>query len=236
MMPKREEFFLSVRTAARLERKPTVTDAEMIDPKAIPQALQRSTRWLTPEIVTHYDPADFTSWPDDLRRELETAVDGFRNAVLPSGPTTSEQFRLGLAAFEQLTSTVRKIVLIDWTLAADAVVGNIEQWSNDFGWRARRQPKMLTETLLGNYSLPQLYVYAEDNLYVLDANARFVPRALGAFDLSLQPSFQLTSIYRRLDGVWCVQLGIGKGFNGGREEVLDKEAFRNSILELRASL
>src|SRR5208337_4845409 len=153
MVPKREEFILDVRRAARLEQKPTVaTDSEMINPDTVSKALQRAALWLTPKTVERYDPAEFTSWAENLQSELRSAVDDFRavaKAVPPDKAATTAQFRDGLAAFKCLLTAVQHVVLTEWTEAAREVIALGEQWSGEFGWRTRRQAKKLTETLLG---------------------------------------------------------------------------------------
>lgn len=84
-----------------------------------------------------------------------------------------------------------------------------------------------------DHSLPQLLIYAAEDLYVLDPLARFVPGALGAFDLSIQPSFYTTSIYRYFDGIWYVHLNAGQG---AKKEPLDKATFKQAVEELRSLL
>ncbi len=70
----------------------------------------------------------------------------------------------------------------------------------------------MSETLLGTYALPQLQVYADADLYVLEPVARFVPGAMGAYDLSIQPSSYITTLYRHIDGRWYAQfLEVGGG-------------------------
>ena len=171
MVPKGEEFILDVRRAARLEQKPTmISDSELINAGAASKALQRAALWLTPKVVQRYDQAEFAAWPEDLREQLQLAVEGFRpvaGAVMPDKPATADQFRQGLEAFERLLAAVRAVVLWDWTRAAEGLVREAELWCAEFAWRTRRLEKKLTETLLGEYSVPQLHLYAE-HLYVLD--------------------------------------------------------------------
>ena len=240
MYGKNEEFILDVRRAARLEKKPTVTtDSEMMSPDAVSKVLQRAALWLTPKVVETYDPAEFTALNEELQRELQSSVETFRAAAeaVPSDkPATISQVKNGFAAFERLTTTVRRVVLAEWTGAVAEVIKQIEQWSAGFEWRTRRQDKSLSETLLGEYTLPQLYLYAEGQLYVLDPLARFVPGALGAFDLSIQPSFYSTSIYRHLDRIWYVHLDVNQGVRSARREVLGRDSFRKSIDGLRSLL
>ncbi|HEY7429089.1 MAG TPA: hypothetical protein VH682_32980 [Gemmataceae bacterium] len=240
MVPKREEFILDVRRAARLEQKPTVaTDSDLINPDMVSKALQRAALWLTPKVVQAYDPAEFATWPPDLQSELHSAVEGFRTVaqtVPTDKPATAAQFKDGLSAFERLTATIRRVVLAEWTHAVEEVVKQAEQWAGEFCWQTRRQEKKLTETLLGEYSLLRLYFYAEEHLYVLDPLARFVPGALGSFDLSIQPSFYVTSLYRHFDGVWYVNRDVGQGAEGAGKEEWSKDSFRSAVGDLRLLL
>jgi hypothetical protein len=93
--------------------------------------------------------------------------------------------------------------------------------------------KKLTESLLGSYDAPQLLIYAEPHLYVLDPVARFVPGAQGAIDVAIQPSYFVTSLYRDDSGVWYVHLNVGKGSPKGRREEWSKASFNMCIEELR---
>ena len=88
--------------------------------------------------------------------------------------------------------------------------------------------------MIGTYSLPQLQVYADADLYVLEPVARFVPGAAGAYDLSIQPSSYITTLYRDFDGRWHAHLDVGQGAVGGRRELWGRETFRASLEELRS--
>ena len=240
MVPKADEFILDVRKAARLKLKPTVTtDSQLIDPDTTARALQRAALWLTPKIVATYDPAAFTAWPGEMQEELRRAVEGFRTVaatVPPDKAATAPQFRDGVQAFDGLKSAVQKVVWAEWESAANGLINRVESWAAEFGWVTRRERKNLSEMLMGDYSLDQLYLHAEGHLYILDPLARFIPGGLGAFDLSIQPSFYVTSIYRHLDGEWFVHLDIGQGAHGVKKEPLTQESFRLALAELRSML
>lgn len=240
MLPKREEFLHDVRRAVREAQKPRVTsDSELVNADVVSQAIQRSALWLTPRVVEAYDPSEFSSSPHEQQEALREAVEQFRAtsaAVAPDSPATRERFRSGLEAFGRLTSVVRETVLSEWTSAVDEVVRRIESWCGEFGWRTKREPKALSETLLGEYTLPQLHLFADRHLFVLDPVARFVPGALGALDLSIQPSFYVRSIYRALDGAWYVHLHPATGVNGAAKRTLDKESFGQALEELRSAV
>lgn len=240
MHPKADEFILDVRRAARTELKPTVmTDSQLIDPDSIAGVLRRATLWLTPKIVEDYDPAAFSTWERDLQTELRGAVEGFREVagkVPPDKPATAPQLRDGVQAFTRLKEAVRRVTLSEWHNEASELINHVEVWAKEFGWVTRRQEKKLNEVLLGEYALDQVYMHAEGNLYVIDPVARFIPGGLGAFDLSIQPSFYMTSIYRHMDGVWYIHLDIRQGVRGAKKEPLSGETLKRAVMELRSLL
>jgi hypothetical protein len=240
MYPKAEEFILDVRRAARVEQKPTVaTDSQLIDPDTTARALQRAAMWLTPKVVAAYDPAAFSASPGDLQEELRGAVQAFTSiaANVPADkPATATQFRDGLQAFDRLRTAVRKMVRVEWENAANDLIKQVEGWAAELKWVTRRERKKLSEVLIGEYALDQLYLHAEGNLYILDPIARFIPGGLGAFDLSIQPSFYVTSIYRQMDGVWYVHLDVARGVHGAKNELLTQDTFRRAVEELRSML
>jgi hypothetical protein len=240
MNPKAEEFILDVRRAVRTELRPTVTtDSQLIDPESVAGAFQRATLWLTPKIVEVYDPAAFSAWPGDLQAELRAAVEGFREVaakVAADKPATALQLREGVQAFARLKEAVQKVALSEWLHEGGGLINRVEAWAKGFGWETRQQGKKLNEMMLGEYTLAQLYMYAEGNLYILDPVARFNPGGLGGFDLSIQPSFYVTSIYRHMDGVWYIPLDVGQGVWGAKEEQLSAEALKRAVGELRSLL
>jgi hypothetical protein len=240
MVSKAEEFILDVRRAVRMEQKPTVaTDSQLIDPDTAAKALQRAAMWLTPKVVADYDPGAFEAWPGDLQQELHSAVEEFRSitaTVPPNKPPTGQQFRDGLQAFRRLTSAVQKVVWADWEEAANGLIKQVEGWAANLQWPTRRVGKKLNEMLIGEYHLDQLYLHVEGNLYILDPLARFIPGGQGAFDLSIQLSFYVTSIYRNIDGMWYVHLGIGQKVQGAKKEPLTQESFQRAVVELRSLL
>ena len=235
MQPRREEFILDVRRAARDVQKPNVVaDSEMVNGNAIARVLQRAAFWLTPKVVEHYQADEFADMPSELRDQLHRSVIAFRELASqapPDQPATKEQFAEGLGRFRRLTEVLGKIVRDEWLLAIEALVGQAEKWSADSGWRTRRVAKELSETLLGPYRATQLLIFAEPHLYVLDPVARFVPGALGAFDFAIQPSYSLTSLYRDYSGAGHVQVDVGQGPSKGHREEWGPASFRKCVEE-----
>jgi hypothetical protein len=240
MHPKADEFIRDVRRAVRMEAKPTVTtDSQLIDPDSAVRVLERAMLWLTPKIVEAYDPLAFEAWPEETQTKLRAAVEGFRavaSAVPEAKPATAPQAREGVLAFARLKDAVQKVALSEWLDRGNALINEVEAWANEFGWVTRRQPKKMDELLLGEYALDQLYIHAEGNLYILDPVARFIPGGLGAFDLSIQPSFFVTSIYGHTDGTWCIHLNVGQGLRGARKEPLSPDSLKDAVKDLRSLL
>lgn len=241
MHPKADEFILDVRRAARWELRPTVAvDSKFLDPDAAAGAIQKAAIWLTPKTVKEYDSDAFSAWPGEAQSELRGAVDDFRSAasVVPAdAPATVPQLRDGVRAFARLKEAVRKLTLSEWLPAASELTRQVESWAKQAGWATRREAKALNETLLGDYALDRLYFYAEGNLFVLDPLARFVAGgALGAFDLSIQPSFFVTSVYRDQSGAWLVEVDDPQAAQGKNKEPLTAEALKRALAGLRALL
>ena len=93
--------------------------------------------------------------------------------------------------------------------------------------------KKISESLIGTYEAPQLLIFAEPNLYVLDPVARFVPWGQGSFDLAMEPSYCTTSLYRDDSGKWYVHLEVRNGVSKGKRVEWSKDAFRQCIERLR---
>ncbi len=236
--PRREEFTLDVRRSARTLQKPNVeADSDAVDTDAIAKILHRAALWLTPKVVEHYDPDDFADEQADQQDRLRLAVEEFRRIarqVPPDQPATVDQFMKGAELFRELIKVLGSMVLAEWMCAIDAVERKAEEWSAEVAWRTRRVNKKMNESLIGPYEAPQLLIFAEPYLYVLDPVARFVPGAQGAFDVAVQPSYYTTSMYRDDNGIWYVHLDIGKGAANGRRVEWDRSSFLSCVEQLRA--
>jgi hypothetical protein len=235
--PRREEFILDVRRAAKTLQKPNVeADSDAVDTDAIAKILHRAALWLTPKVVEHYHPDDFAAWQGEQQSRLRIAVEEFRRIageVPPDQPASVDQFMKGAELFRELVKVLGSMVLAEWMQAIDTVERQAEAWSGEAAWRTRRVNKKMSESLIGAYEAPQLLIFAEPNLYVLDPVARFVPGAQGAFDFSIQPSYDTTSLYRDDNGIWHVHLDVSRGVANGRRVEWNKDAFYSGIGQLR---
>lgn len=240
MTPKGEQFILEVRQAARSAERPTViTSSELANPEVISKTLHRATLWLTPKVVGSYDSKEFHTWPTELQENLTRAVEGFRlitGAISPDKAANPDQFAQGEEAFRALIGSVRAVVLWDWTRATEDLIANTESWARESGWVTRRVEKRPSETLLGTYTMSQMLMHAAPYLFALDPVARFVPGAAGAFDLSIQPSYYTTSLYRDYDGAWYVYHGVGQAANSRSRESWNRDTFRKCVEELGSLL
>lgn len=240
MTPKGEQFIMEVRQAARSAEKPTViTSSGLANPEVLSKTLHRAALWLTPKVVESYDAKEFHTWPTELQESLARAVEGFRSitgSMAPDKAASSEQFAQGEEAFRTLIASLRAVVLWEWIRAAEDLTANTESWARESGWVTRRVEKRLSETLLGTYAMSQMLMHAAPYLFALDPVARFVPGAAGAFDLSIQPSYYTTSLYRDLDGTWYAHHGVGQAVNSGSREPWNPDTFRKCVEELRSLL
>jgi hypothetical protein len=235
--PRREEFILEVRRSAKTLQKPNVeTDSDAVDTDAIARLLHRAALWLTPKVVEHYDPDDFKAWQKEQQDRLRRVVEEFRelaSQIPPDKPATIDQFREGAQRFRDLIDVLGGMVLDEWMNAIGTVETEAEEWSREAEWRSRRVNKRISETLLGTYEAPQLLIFAEPNLYVLDPVARFIPGGQGSFDLAIQPSYYTTSLYREDSGKWYVHVEVRNGVSQGKRVEWGKDAFRQCIEQLK---
>jgi hypothetical protein len=239
MLPPQEEFVLDVRRAAGWLQKPTVltSGAQLASGETYAKIIQQADLWLTPKVVAAYAPEHFTTLPAELQNALGQSIGEFRHVaatVRQNGPVTTEQYEKGRTAFEQVLSTVGRMVRDEWKAVVEKLTADVEQWCKGANWPTRRVDKRLDESLLGQYSLPQLELFADHHHYVLDPLARFVPAAKGAIDLSIQPSFFVTNLYRDFNDVWHIRLDVDQGTRGGRPVPLTKDSFAEAVKELGA--
>lgn len=236
--PRREEFILDVRRSARtLQARNMEAASDAVNSDAIARILDRASLWLTPKVVEHYDPKDFTNWPNEQQTRLQLAIDEFcrvARRVPPDQPATIDQFKEGTGRFHNLVHVLGEMVLEEWMSAIETVESQAEGWATEADWRCQRVNKTVSESLLGTYQAPQLLMFAAPSLYVLDPVARFVPGGQGSFDLAIQPSYHATSLYRSDNGVWYVHMNVRNGVSHGKRVEWSRDTFYQCFEELRA--
>lgn len=230
-MPRREQFIWDVRRALRDLQPTPVVPVE----GGRPARSLSLDAWATPAVVQHFDADDFAN--DDPHNRLSSAVERFRSIVasLPGdAPLTPKQRLDGEQAFRELAQVLREIVLSEWQSAAADLIRQTEAWCAASGWRTRRKAVQKNETLLDAYELSQLLIYDEQDLFVFAPIARFIPNGCGAYELSIQPSFERSSVYRDFDGVWYGHVDLVRGQLHARREPWSQEILRECLEELRA--
>lgn len=96
------EFWLSVRTAARLIAPTVTADSPQIDSSAIERILRGSAIWLTPRAVAGFDADDFQFLPGSERQQLSNSVAKFLDVACkadPKKPATELQIQDALPHF-----------------------------------------------------------------------------------------------------------------------------------------
>jgi hypothetical protein len=110
--PRSEEFILDVQRSARTLRQPTVeADSNTVETDAIAKILHRAALWLTPKVVEHYHPEDFTQWRKEQQDRLRQAVEEYRNKaklVLPDKPANFDQYMEGANRTQSESSKTRR--------------------------------------------------------------------------------------------------------------------------------
>lgn len=99
------EFWISVRTGARLLAPSATVDSPKLDAGAIERVLRRATLWLTPSVVAGFNEADFAFLPDSERKRLAELVAGFRQVasqVPPTAPANEDQIERALPLFREI--------------------------------------------------------------------------------------------------------------------------------------
>ncbi len=107
------------------------------------------------------------------------------------------------------TSTEAMACLADWLAVVDKLLSDIERWSKEKDWLvARLEPKTLTESGLGEYSVSDLRV--RTNGGVLDATVigREIAGAEGRVDLVAFPTMDRFMLVR-LGSRWVVETDLG---------------------------
>lgn len=82
------DFWISVRTAAKLFAPQVIVDAPQLDAGEIERILRGTTLWLTPGAVAGFDEKDFSFLPEAEQTRLAKLVTEFRQEASNVSPTT----------------------------------------------------------------------------------------------------------------------------------------------------
>lgn len=235
--PHREAFILDIRRAAReIERSWVDANAKVgIDTNV--KIHHGTAGWLTPELTVNFDVHDFHAWSPSLSAKLQLTVTNFRKVADQAVATRAPHVELiheGKQRLSELVEVLGEMVREEWLHAIDEVEAAAETWATEQGWRCRRVNKSMHETLLGTYLAPQLLIYAEPHLFVLDPIARFIPGGQGAFDLAIQPSYHTNSLHRDDEGMWRVSIAADNGIAPAEQIEWNKNSFLKCFEQLEA--
>jgi hypothetical protein len=228
----REAFFDNIRLAFGQIVPVVESDSPSLDAADLASRLRRTDLWLTPRSIEGYSPQDFKDLPPIQRDALERAVHEFQavaEQVPPSGPATEEQWRAGWERFKAIIAIVRLLVLDEWKAAVDERMTEAVAWCHHHEWLAKRKEKKLKDRFLGEYSVPQLQIFALDNRLLLDPVARYAPGASGLLDLAVLPSYE-SVIVTRAQGRWYIQPVQEQG----RRRKWSERAFVDTVTRLSA--
>lgn len=153
------EFWIGVRTGARLLAPRATVDSPKLDASAIERLLQGATLWLTPSVVAGFNEADFTFLPEVERTKLTRLVNAFRGVaaqVPPAAPASDEQI-------EQARPLLRDIVaLLEFDRFGDAEAYRIGKQieSAIASWRPRELVELRFNTGWDSTSDPAIWIWA----------------------------------------------------------------------------
>jgi len=103
------DFWISVRTAAKLFAPQAIVDAPRLDAGEIERILRETTFWLTPGAVAGFDEKDFSFLPDAEKTRLAKLVTEFRqvaSAVSPRAPVPNDALERALPLFREIVESL----------------------------------------------------------------------------------------------------------------------------------
>lgn len=153
------EFWISVRTGARLLTPDAIVDAPKLDAGAIERALRQATFWLTPSLVAGFSEADFTFLTDPERARLSALVAGFQqiaSQVPPTVPANEDQIERALPLFREI------ITMLEFDRYGDAEAYRIGKLIEGaiVGHRPAELVELRFNTGTDNTADPALWVWA----------------------------------------------------------------------------
>jgi aspartyl-tRNA(Asn)/glutamyl-tRNA(Gln) amidotransferase subunit B len=224
-----QQFVFNIRQAIRLANPVVQSGSSSVDSQAIASSLQRACLWLTPKVIEGYEPAQFAGFSEEKVANLTTLVEKFRaiaTQVAPDRPASPQHVTAAQPVFATIVSMVREIVLAQWRMDLDRLFSQVELWCKSRNWPTRSTRKGLSDPLLGNHSVEQLWFDTKVAEFMLDPVGRFAPGTAGMVDLFVLPSSNSCMIWKKMNE-WFLNIGHGEAkalpFNERNFEIALKE-------------
>ncbi len=89
----------------------------------------------------------------------------------------------------------------EWLDAVEKIMQDVEAWSRKQDWALRRDPKVVEEDEIGEYTVPRLLIHTIDGRLLFDPITPFVSGgSTGLIELCVMPSYDSIKIVRLEDG------------------------------------
>lgn len=90
----------------------------------------------------------------------------------------------------------------EWLNRLEGLVTQINEWANDFDWSTRRITKKLSDSEIGEHTVPALILQKETARVLLEPIARSAPGVEGVVDLYLMPAYDDIASLFFVNGKW----------------------------------
>ncbi len=231
----RSQFIDNLRQASRLlaKSRPSRVGAGDVE-KRSQVLLSDSNLWLTPKAVADFDAADFADLPPAELGTLKGDVSSFlvvARTVSPDKPASAAQCAKARKAIESVMRAVRKPLLSEWLAAQRAMMQDAAAAAEGKGWYVERDEKVVTESLLGEYTAPRLTIRTNTKGVVLEPIAYFGSGRRGVVDLVQLPAYETKYLVTFQNGRWELVSPDGRL----HARPFSASAFVNAIAHLPAS-
>lgn len=143
----KQDFLKNLRIAGGLFAHPSVkSDSPHLEQRELDEMAKRITLadlWLTPKSVQGFEPNDFSELGHDRQKELQIAVQQFRDVAIqvpPDKPATPEQYRTAKGHFEKILKlldhyipTTDEIIDVDNALLGIEFPPWVVDWNFELG-------------------------------------------------------------------------------------------------------
>jgi hypothetical protein len=135
------EFWISVRTAARMMSPKATVDSPKLDANQYERILRQADLWLTPRAVAGFERANLEFLDNEERKQLMDCVEHFRDTaaqVPPAAPASNEQVQAARPSFQCILEILRpdkygdSEALVIGKQLEQALKGRLPPWCQDF--------------------------------------------------------------------------------------------------------